>query len=46
MFPQKKADFLSFSVGRGNMTTAKKNVKNFFSLGEHNKGGIWQRVLR
>ena len=29
------------------MTTAKKNVKNFILQGgEHEKGGIWQRVLR
>ena len=30
----------------GNMTTAKKNVKNFILQGEYDKGGIWQRVLR
>ena len=30
----------------GNMTTAKKNLKNFILQGEHDKGGIWQRVLR
>ena len=30
----------------GNMTTAKKNVKIFILQGEHDKGGILQRVLR
>ena len=30
----------------GNITTAKKNVKNFILQGEHDKWGIWQRVLR
>ena len=30
----------------GNMTTVNKNDKNFILQGEHDKGGIWQRVLR
>ena len=31
----------------GNMTTAKKNFKNFILQGGNmTKGGIWQRVLR
>ena len=28
------------------MTTAKKIKKNYFTGWEHDKGGIWQRVLR
>ena len=42
IFPQ-KVDFLSF-FGRGNMTTAMKNIKKFILQGgDMTKGGTWQR---
>ena len=30
----------------GNMTTAEKNIKKIYFIREHDKGEIWQRVLR
>ena len=38
---------LSFAKNpKENMTTANKNVKIFYLQGEHDKGGIWQRIWR